>query len=78
MSIGNCPRCGGANDDENAYCYQCRIRELANRLDHDQDWKDYDEPMIYECAMCGAEMVSFETIRGNKFCYSCASIERYG
>jgi len=39
---------------------------------------DFDEPIFYECAMCGMEVVTYEIVRGNKYCHSCAAIERHG
>jgi len=29
MSIGNCPRCGGATEIKNDLCYQCALRRVA-------------------------------------------------
>jgi len=77
MSIGNCPRCGGKNDDENEYCNRCRLEDQDDRF-LGKPLFFYDEPMFYECSMCGMETIDYEIVRGHKYCRTCASIERHG
>jgi len=65
-----CSVCGDRETRE-SICYSCRQQRMI-------DIDGTREPMFYECAMCGMEIVSFEKVRGRKYCYSCAAIERNG
>jgi hypothetical protein len=71
---GLCHRCNEHRWMLNGLCPYCHdsLRNESGTRDY------YDEPMFYECAMCGMEIVSFETVRGHKYCHSCAATERHG
>lgn len=73
--------------DEHDYCLICgnyRICKAGiceycfNNSTESGTFDYYDEPIFYECAMCGLEMIDYEVVRGHRYCRSCASIERYG
>jgi hypothetical protein len=70
----HCAFCKQWKETLSGLCDQC-----ADKWEKETGVYDYyDEPMIYSCSMCGMEIVSFETVRGNKYCHSCAAIERHG
>jgi len=70
MSIGNCPRCGGQNDDENEYCLDCRMREafeVQELIDDDTfiDSEVFDGLGL--CDTCGDRYTS----PGSRICWQC-------
>jgi len=77
LKWSTCWRClfrAWCNDE--GLCEYC-MKELGNNPSRrNSDY--YDEPMFYTCAMCGMEIIDYETVRGHKYCHSCAAVERHG
>lgn len=71
---GLCYRCNLHGWMLEGLCNHCREGMRNERGTRDY----YDEPMFYECAMCGMTTLDVEIVRGHKYCRSCAAIERHG
>jgi len=69
----HCRLCGNYR-----FCIGSVCEECFNDSAESGTFDYYDEPMFYDCAMCGMETVSFEVVRGRKYCHSCAATERNG